>query len=62
MGVEVGITQQSHMRTSRSREESTEEGLSSMISDSANKRQKVDRKIDIADRVSHGQGRAEIRY
>jgi hypothetical protein len=35
----------SHIQTSRLREESTGEG-------SGNKRQKVDRKVDIADRVS----------
>jgi len=36
------------------REEPTEEDLSSMISDSGDKRQKVGGKIDIADRVSYG--------
>lgn len=38
----------------RLREELTEEDLSSAASDSRNKRQKMDRKIDIADRVSCG--------
>lgn len=41
------------MRAPRLREEPTEEGLSSVTPDSGNKRQKVDRKIDIADRVSY---------